>query len=270
MNDENKLDEQEEDAVEGHMALRAPMIYEVVKRQGQEELRRPTHSLFWSGLIAGVALSTSVYFESFLHHYLPDERWRPLVENFGYSFGFVLVVLGRLQLFTENTITVILPMLRNPGLGIIGNVARLWGVVLVANLVGTLLSAALAVFGHIAEPDQLASALELARAYADHTPLEMLLKSVPAGFLVAALVWIMPGARGSEFWVIVLVTYVIALGDLTHVVAGATEIFMLVFIGEVGPGAAMLHYLLPSLIGNIAGGTLLFAVVAYAQVSQEL
>ncbi len=258
------------DEVRNHLSLNSPMIYEVVRREGVEELRRPTHSLWWSGFIAGIALSTSVFFESFLRHYLPDAPWRPLVQSFGYCFGFVLVILGRLQLFTENTITVILPMLTDFKGRVLVNVARLWSVVLLANLAGTLVSAAMAVYGDIASPEQLASAMELARHYADHTPLEMLLKSIPAGFLVAALVWILPGARGNEFWVIVLVTYVIGLGGLTHVVAGATETFMLVVAGELGVLPALYGNLLPSLVGNIAGGTLLFSVLAYAQVRQEL
>lgn len=270
MNEGNQLDQEEEEAVEERLSLRAPMIYEVVRREGEEELRRPDRSLWWSGLVAGFALSTSVYFESFLHHYLPDRPWRPLVENFGYSFGFVLVILGRLQLFTENTISVILPILAAPSWQGLVNIARLWTIVLLANLLGTLISAGLAVHGHFAEPDQLASALDLARHYAEPGPLEILLKAIPAGFLIAALVWILPGARGSELWVIILVTYVIALGDLAHVIAGATEIFMLVFTYEIGVGTALAEYLLPSLLGNIAGGTLLFAVLAWAQVSQEL
>lgn len=268
--EEANLDEREKDEVEEHLPLRAPMIYEIVRRQGLEELRRPVHSLWWSGLAAGIALSTSVYFESFLHHYLPDAHWRPLVENFGYSFGFLLVILGRLQLFTENTITVVLPLLIQRNLRALRGVARLWGVVLCANIVGTLLSAAIAVYGGIAEPQHLEAALALARSYVDNTPMEMLLKGIPAGFLVATLVWTLPGSRGNEFWVIVAVTYVIALGGLTHVVAGATEVFMLVFTGEVEPLRSVVAYLLPTLVGNIVGGTMLFSVLAYGQISEEL
>ncbi len=45
---------------------------------------------------------------------LPDAKWRPLVDSLGYSLGFLFVILGRQQLFTENTLTAILPLARRP------------------------------------------------------------------------------------------------------------------------------------------------------------
>ncbi|SMF21806.1 Formate/nitrite transporter FocA, FNT family [Tistlia consotensis] len=268
--DRRKLDEKEESAVEERVSLRAPLVYEIISRDGEEELIRPMASLWWSGVAAGICLSTSVFVESFLHYYLPDRPWRPLAESLGYSFGFLLVILGGLQLFTENTITVILPLLARPTRRNLVAVLRLWAVVLLANLVGTLLSAALAVHGGIATDAQLGAALDLARHYVEYTPLEMLLRGVPAGFLIAALVWMLPSSRGSEFWVITTVTYVIALGGLTHVIAGSTEVFLLTLTGELGVPGTLFGVILPTLVGNIVGGTVLFSLLAYGQVSSEI
>ncbi len=109
-----KLDEDEKEVVERESALPVQIVYEIVGREGEEELKRPNQSLALSGLTAGLAIGFSALCEAMLLAHLPDEPWRPLADNFGYSVGFVLVILARLQLFTENTITVILPVLLKP------------------------------------------------------------------------------------------------------------------------------------------------------------
>ena len=65
-------------------------------------------------------------------------------------------------------------------------------------------------------------------------------------------------------------TCTIALGDFTHVVAGGAETFLLVFAGQTGIGHALGGTIVPAPIGNIIGGTGLFALLAHAQVRQEL
>jgi len=93
----NKKTEKQE--AQEHQRLRSPVIYEIVRREGTEELRRPTSSLWWSGLAAGVSISASLLATGLLVHYLPEEPWTPAVTSFGYCFGFLIVVLGRLQQF---------------------------------------------------------------------------------------------------------------------------------------------------------------------------
>lgn len=256
--------------VEKELRLTSPEIYEVVNLEGIEELNRPVASLWWSGVAAGLALSTSVYFEGFLRQHLPDADWRPLVQNFGYCIGFLIVVMGRLQLFTENTISPVLSVFAEPSTTRIGKMLRLWAIVLLANLLGCLLSALVAGVVGVASEEQIQAILEIAREAVDKEPWAVLLKGIPAGFLVAALVWILPSAKGSQFWVIVAVTYAIAMGDFTHVVAGSTEVFLLMLAGEYGIIQGTFGYGLPSLVGNVIGGTGLFTILAYAQVKSEL
>jgi formate/nitrite transporter FocA (FNT family) len=100
--------------------------------------------------------------------------------------------------------------------------------------------------------------------------LETLLHGIPAGFFVAAMVWMLPNARGSEIWVIVIATYMIALGGFAHVVVGSMEAFLLVLAGEVAIVDALWGCLLPAFIGNVLGGTVLFSLLAYGQVRQEI
>ena len=84
------------------------------------------------------------------------------------------------------------------------------------------------------------------------------------------MVWMMPSAEGSEFWVILAVTYLIALGDFAHVIAGSAEAFLLLLSGEIGLVKTLFGFLVPAFVGNVLGGTILFAVLAYAQVKEEL
>src|SRR5512138_3797928 len=95
--------------VEERSQLRTPVIYEIVRKRGDEEMARPAISLWWSGVAAGLSISFSLLAQSILQTHLPDAPWRSLVSSLGYSVGFLMVVLGRQQLFTENTITAVLP-----------------------------------------------------------------------------------------------------------------------------------------------------------------
>ena len=97
-----------------------------------------------------------------------------------------------------------------------------------------------------------------------------MLLGIPAGFLIAALVWMLPTAKGSEVVVIIMFTWLIAAGGFTHVVAGSNEIFTLVMAGEMNIAVAFTHHIFPVLIGNVLGGTVLFALLAYGQIKQEI
>ena len=267
---QSEADAKDAKEVDDASHLRPATVYEIVRQEGVGELKRPLKSLWWSGVAAGIALSTSLYAQAFLLQRVPDAEWRPLVVALGYPVGFVIVIFGRLQLFTENTITVILPLLAERTWGNLRCVARLWGVVFAANLAGTFVSAALVIYLDLMGSEQREAALELSRHFAEKQALEILLLGILAGFFVAALVWTLPDAKGSEFWLIFSMTYVIAIGDFAHVIVGSTEIFLLMFKGELTVLQAAGAYMLPAFVGNVLGGTGLFAMLAYAQVSEEL
>jgi formate/nitrite transporter FocA (FNT family) len=156
-----------------------------------------------------------------------------MLESLGYSVGFVIVILGRLQLFTENTITVVLPVLKDCSRLNMQRTARLWGIVFIANMMGSLVFALVATLRRILPPEQLEAALTVSHHLLEYSALRTLLYGIPAGFGVASIVWLMPSAKGSEFWIIVMTTYMIALGGLTHVVAGSTAWFLLALAGDM-------------------------------------
>lgn len=251
--------------------VQASLIYEVIRREGEHELQRPASALWWSGVSAGLAISMSVIAKGFLASVLPDAAWAPAITNFGYTVGFLIVILGRMQLFTENTITPVLTLLHRPTLANLQATARLWGIVLMANLLGCLVAAGLLVFVHIVPPAQMEGILDVSRHYAASAPLEHLAWGMPAGVLIAALVWLLPRMESAgEVLMIVILTYVIGLGELSHVVAGSTELFVLMLGGELSPADAVLRGILPAFAGNVIGGTGIFAALTYAQVRQEV
>jgi formate/nitrite transporter FocA (FNT family) len=152
----------------------------------------------------------------------------------------------------------------------VGRVLRLWGIVLLANIVGAGLAGAFFVQGGAFSPELQAAIIELSVHATGFPPFEAFLRAIPAGVLVAGIVWMLPGQRGGAFWVIVVFTWLIAAGDFTHVIAGSVEIWVMLLRGELAAGTALWGVFLPILAGNIFGGTLVFALLAWGQVKAEV
>ena len=264
------LTEREVADVEERAQPRTPMIYEVVRRQGEEELSRPLASLWWSGVAAGLSISFSLLAQGALRVHLPDTGWRPLIQAMGYPVGFLMVILSRQQLFTENTITVVLPVMRDPSARNLWRLARLWSVVFLANMVGTLIAAVFCQLAPALASETLQGMIEVSRETMNNSTSQMFFKGISSGFLIAAMVWAIPSAETAKFHIIALLTYLIAVGGFTHIVAGSVEAFLLVTNGELAASAMLLHFALPVLYGNIVGGSVLFALISYAQVMHEI
>ncbi|WP_306132246.1 formate/nitrite transporter family protein [Roseivivax marinus] len=253
-----------------HRALAPRAIYEVINLEGREEVRRPLGSLFWSGIAAGIGISASVLAEGILHQVFFDHPYRFAIENMGYTVGFILVILARIQLFTENTITVVLPVLKDKSLTLLYCAARLWVVVFLANIIGTFFVALLSVHGGTVVPEYVEGMKAISEHYSEYTFWEALKYGVPAGFFIAAIVWMLPSSEGTEIFVIFVFTYLIAMGEFTHVVAGSKEAFLLWLSGDITAYKCFIGLILPSFIGNVLGGTGLFALLAYGQVKAEI
>lgn len=264
---DEKLDEK---SVEEASKLAPKLIYEVIRRDGEEELERTPRALVWSGIAAGMLISFSVVGEAILRSYLPDTPSRYLIENFGYSLGFLLVILGRMQLFTENTITTVLPVMHAPSGAIFLRMLRLWGIVLGANVLGAFAVATLYAFTP-ALPAEIAPALvSLSEHATGFAPNEAFFRAIPAGILVAAIVWMLPQAEAASFLLITAFTWLIAAGDFTHIVAGSVEMAYLMVQGQLGFADAMTRFFLPVLCGNVIGGTAVFTLLAYGQVKDDV
>jgi formate-nitrite transporter family protein len=138
--------------------------------------------------------------------HLPDAIWRPLVVGFGYSVGLLMVVLSRQQLITENTITVVLPVMKQFNLANLGRLDRLWSIVFAANMTGTLFAALFCTFTPVLTPELRHGMLEISRHMMENDWSEMFFKGISAGFLIAAMVWLVPSADTAKFHAVTLMT----------------------------------------------------------------
>lgn len=263
-------DSKQVEHIEERTTPRTPVIYEIVRRYGDEEMARPATSLWWSGLAAGLSMSFSLLAQAILRRHLPEASWQPLVVALGYPIGFVMVVLGRQQLFTENTITVVLPVMAEPSARHLARAGRMWAIVLAANLAGTLLAALFSSFTPVVGPELREAMLAVSRDAVQQGGWETAFHGITAGFLMAAMVWLIPASEGAQFYVIFLMAYLIGVSGAAHIVAGSVESFMLLASGELGVGEMLGSFMLPVLAGNIVGGTVLFALISYAQVMKEI
>lgn len=261
---------EEKEKVRDRLKLRAPAVYATIRAEGVAELKRPSPSLFFSGIVAGIAMGFSVLTLSLIRGHLPDEPWAELVSSFGYAAGFLIIILGRQQLFTESTITAVLPVASDPTVRGFRQIARVWSVVLGANWLGCVLVAIAFISLELVPSETAAEIVDFSKHLTHLTVTDAFVRGIGAGFLVAAMVWMMPGAEGGEFAVIGFTAWLIALAGFTHVVASMVEVAALVIEGHVAIGHAVLTLLLPILAGNVLGGTLLFTVLAYAQVHHEV
>lgn len=262
--------EPEREIIETHSRPNAALIHETIRAEGEGELSRPVVSLLLSGFAAGLAMGFSLIAEGVLRSHLPEAPWRDLVSKLGYAVGFLIVVLGRQQLFTENTLTPVLPLLYNRTLHTLGLVARLWVVVLVANIAGTwVVSAALAGTG-LFPPETKAAFLAISQHAVEASFWITVLKGIFAGWLIALMVWLMPGAGEARSAVIVLLTWLVAVAGFAHIVAGSVDASYFVLSGQANVADYLWRFFTPTLCGNIVGGVTLVAALNYGQVASEM
>jgi formate/nitrite transporter FocA (FNT family) len=266
--DQLDLSEHELEEAEKRSSVRVHVVHEAIRKEGEEELKRSTSALAWSGFAAGLSMGFSFIAEGLIRSHLPDAAWRPLLAKFGYSFGFVLVVMGRQQLYTENTLTPILPLLQRRDASTFWHVMRLWATVLCANIAGAILIAFVLAHSAALRPEAKQAMFEIGAESAAVSFGLALLRGIFAGWLIAFMVWMLPFADTARLPVIVGLTWLVALGGFTHIVAGSIEVVYLMASGALGWQQVAGGYMLPTLIGNTLGGVSLVAALNHAQVVQ--
>lgn len=263
------LSDDEHDTVEDNSPPRAAVLHEIVRRRGAEELSREFAALAWSSLAAGLTMGFSFLARAILHRHLQEVPAGWLIEGFGYTFGFIAVITARQQLFTENTLTVVLPVMTSPSWHKFGRLLRLWGVVLAGNLVGVTLFALGLMTLHQFDAETHAAFRQIGHELMQNTPFEMFSKGILAGWIIAMMVWMLAASEQSRLAIIVICTYLIAICGFTHIVVGSAEAMYMVFAGEVDFADAVLRFAMPTLAGNVVGGSLIFALISHAQVRTD-
>ena len=267
---ERGLTDKEQSEVREAQRPRAPVVYEIIRLEGESELKRPIASLWWSGVAAGISIGFSFLSQAALAAGLPQSQWNHTLASFGYSVGFIIVILGRQQLFTENVLTAVLPVITRWRLSWFVRMLRLWGIVLAANVVGCFLFACAFALLPMLGDHVTGEMAKLVETLMHNSAWEMFAKGIGAGWLIASVVWIIASVSSGQFLVIGLLTYLISLLQFTHIVAGTAEVLYGWIAGLITFYDASVKFFLPTLAGNVFGGTILFSVLSYGQVREEI
>lgn len=263
------LSAREKQDVNENQPPRAAVLHEIIRTQGDQELERNVAALWWSAVAAGLTMGLSLMAMGLFNSRLPDGEASKVIASLGYCAGFLAVILARQQLFTENTLTAVLPVMSKPTLNNVGRLLRLWSVVLAGNLAGTLLVAWVMLRLPIFDAATDAAFLDIGRKVMENDVGQMFAKGIVSGWMIATMVWMIPSQESAKLWIIILITYLMALGDFTHIVVGSAEVSYLVFAGHLDWREFWLTFAGPTLAGNIVGGSLIFALISHAQVRSD-
>jgi formate/nitrite transporter FocA (FNT family) len=264
-----ELTEEEVKEAEERAMPRAAVVFETIRREGQGELARTSSALAFSAISAGLSMGFSLFTLGVFTAYLPDATWRPLVASFGYTVGFLITILGRQQLFTENTLTPILVLLNEFEAATFWRVVRLWAIVIAGNVVGALVFATLLAHVRVFSPELERAFGTVAVHASSGGALQNFVRAVYAGWIIALMVWLLPAAESAAMFIILLLTYIVAAAELTHIVAGSVEAIYAVEIGRSTVADFLFRFFLPVFAGNSIGGVTFVALLNFGQVAGD-
>lgn len=240
-------------------------IFERVLSDAEAEVSRPAAALALSGLAAGLTMGFTGLAVAAAFARLGHGSWQSFLAYTVYPVGFVAVIVGRAQLFTENTLyPVVLALDRHEFLG---RTARLWLIVFCSNVVGVLAFGAL-VTKAPAVPDDVQAQLERLGTAAVHQSFGYAFWSgLFGGWLIALVAWLAEGTGGrfAMIAVIWMLTFVVGLAGLAHCIATSAEIAAALVQGVSSPGAYAV-WLTGATLGNAVGGVVIVSLLNYGQV----
>jgi formate-nitrite transporter family protein len=250
--------------------LTAVEIHRNILQPGEEELQRPAAALLWSSLASGLVIGFSFVGGGYAAG-LVDGPHRDAAFALVYPLGFILVIMARSELFTENTLVPVIPFLQHRDAERFRQLLRAWALLLVGNLVGA------AIFGWaLARTPMVGPSVhpELSRIAAEATTGsfgQILYAGVFAGWLIALLSWLLASTHstGAQIALIWICTAPISALRFRHSIAGAVEAFYRAASGQAEWGAMAGGFVVPAVLGNAIGGVLLVALLNYGQVAAE-
>ena len=243
----------------------ADEIYEQVSKNARHELDRPAIALAISGLAGGITMGLTALSVSIITASLPPSAMSSFIALLAYPIGFIAVIVGRAQLFTENTLYPVALMFAERRHFL--TTLRLWSIVLPSNLVGAFLFAVLAVRTGALRPEYAAAMAQLGQQAADVSGGHVFWSAVIGGWIIALVAWLVSGSHSitGSVMLIWLLTFLVGLGHFAHCIASSGEILAAVLQHEVTV-SQYFAWLLPAVLGNITGGVLIVTLLEYGQV----
>jgi formate/nitrite transporter FocA (FNT family) len=240
-------------------------ILEQVIENGHEELNRSTHALAFSGVAGGMTMGLTGLGVAIAQATLGPGQWQDLVAHLLYPLGFIAVIIGRAQLFTENTLYPVIIVLDERRR--VWNMLRLWGTVFASNVLGALLFALLAERVPSLMPAYAEALVKLGLAALGNTTDFIFWSGVIGGWLIALVAWMVSASHWTigQIAIVWMLTFVVGIGHFAHCIATSGEILAAVVSGSA-PVLTYLHWLLFATLGNIAGGVTIVSLLNYGQV----
>jgi formate/nitrite transporter FocA (FNT family) len=242
----------------------AIQIYIQVSRIAKGELARPNKALAVSGLVGGLTMGLTALGISTVTAALGHSPSAQFVAYLLYPLGFMAVILGRSQLFTENTLYPVALILaeRRHFLGTL----RLWSVVFPTNIAGALLFALLCARTGALQPQILSAMTQFGITAASVPWSHVFWSGVVGGWIIAMVAWLVSGSHSITGSVALIwsLTFIVGLGHFAHCVATSGEILAAVLSNQLS-ALSYLKWLLPATCGNILGGVLLVTLLEYGQ-----
>jgi len=242
-------------------------IFQRVLATGGEELHSPNRVLLLSGIAAGFAISLTFLVHAALAGATEGTEITP-VDHLLYPAGFLYIVIGRYQLFTEQTVTPVSLVLTR--LASLPALLRVWGVVLAANVAGVVGGTAFVALGGVLDPPAVEAGLTFGEEALAKSPVSVFSRAIVAGAIVAGMVWVEHAARESaaRFLLVYLFMLLVPVTGLYHVVVATADATFLVVHGAASVATVVVDFLLPVLAGNALGGVALVAVLNYGQTDE--
>jgi formate-nitrite transporter family protein len=250
--------------------LSALEIHENIRGPAVEELERPASSLLFSSVAAGMLIGFSFLAMAFVSHYVPAPYKHPFA-SLVYPVGFMFVIMGRSELFTENTLEPVIPLLHKRNAETLRKLLRMWGLLIVGNLVGALLFALILGKTRMVDASLHPTMVEVSGQAALGGFGEVFYKAIFGGWLIALLAWLLASTvdTTAQLFLIWVTTVPISAFHFRHSIAGSVEAFYRAIVGASGWGDMLGGFIVPALLGNAVGGVLLVALFNYAQVAEE-
>lgn len=245
--------------------LTATEIFQAAVENARDELRRSNQKLAFSGVAGGLTMGVTGLAVASMRALAGNGSSHQIVPYLLYPIGFVAVIIGRAQLFTENTLFPVVLVLdeRRQLLSTL----RLWGVVFASNIFGALMFALLAVKSPALPPDILSQLIQLGQEASGGPAAHFFWSGIIGGWLIALVAWTVTASHWTigQLAIVYLLTFVVGIGRFAHCIAGSCEILSAVVAGSVSV-AGYFHWVIPATMGNICGGVFIVSLLNYGQV----
>ena len=240
-------------------------VFQRIIAAADEEIDTGTRELFFSALAAGFAITLTFL----IYASMTAKTDSSVVASLLYPIGFIYIILGGYQLYTENTLPPVALTIER--LASIPATLRQWIIVLIGNFTGGLLGALVLAYTGVFSPEATVAAIDISSRGVGTGFWDLFFKAGFAGLIVAGVVWLDFAARDtiSRFFLVYIAFLMIPLADLFHVVVSFTELMYLVFLGEAALLPGMVGFVLPVFLGNTIGGVVLVTIVNYFQTTER-